>query len=360
MIRMEKRADMILSSMVALAAALGLLLLCGTPKLHEFALRYEAVKDANIEQGVWGISVLSLLRDDSQMLELSENNDMLAAHQLRLELPASVEAASLSYASDPMARTFTITIPGISATYFYDFPMVGKSDHIVDLFFDYREGSGNIVLEMDGIYELSAIADSRYIYLDFPSPWERYDYIVVLDAGHGGRDVGAYKNEIAEKDLDLSIVLKMKEILAQDGENIGVYCTRTDDSNPSLQSRAALANDVDADLFLSVHNNSTASGRMSGIHGTEVMYFVADKTEGSKKFADCVLTHLLDELGSESKGLVAGDAIYIIRSAKMPVALAEIGFMTNKEELALLSSDSYQQRAARAMVDAIYETLGIE
>ncbi|MBQ7676673.1 MAG: N-acetylmuramoyl-L-alanine amidase [Lachnospiraceae bacterium] len=355
---MERRADAILTFFVVLAVAAGLSLICAVPDLHDLAVRYEAVSDE--ERSVWGGSVLALLRDDSQMLELSENDDMLAMHQLRLELPASVEAASLSYASDPMRRTFTITIPGISATYFYDFPMVGRADHIVDLFFDYHEGSGTVVLEMDGIFELSSIADGRYVYLDFPTPRELYDYIVVLDAGHGGRDVGAYKDEIAEKDLDLQIVLKMKEILTQDGENIGVYYTRTDDTNPSLQDRAALANEVGADLFLSVHNNSTASGRMSGIHGTEVMYYVADKTEGSKKFAECVLDHLLDDLGSESKGLVAGDAIYIIRTAQMPVALAEIGFMTNKEELALLSSDEYQQKAAQAMVDAIYETLGID
>ena len=354
---MERRVVSWLTFCVMASVALGSSLLCAVTGLHTFALRFESASDAAMERGE---SVLALLRDGSQMLEISEQYDMMQLHQLRLELPANVTAASVEYAENYMDRTFTITIPGIGSTYFYDFPMVGSPDKIVDVYYEPRETSGCIILEMDGIYELSTIADNRYIYLDFPAPRERYDYLVVVDAGHGGKDVGAYKKETAEKDLDLEILLKMKEIFETDGENIRVYYTRTDDSNPSLQARAALANDLGADLFLSIHNNSTASGRMSGIHGTEVMYLVSDATGGSKDFAQKILDHLLKELGSESKGLVAGDEIYIIRTAQMPVALAEIGFMTNAEELALLSSEDYQQKAAQAMVDAIYESLGIE
>ncbi len=342
---------------LALAVLSGSVILCMVRDLHKFALKFEVVSDTVAENGQ---SVLSLLRDDSQMFEAAERDDLLAEHQLRLELPANVPASALKVSSDYMEKTHVVTIPNINDMYFYDYPMVGTPDHIMDLYFDQGENEGSIIIQTDGIFELSSIADGHYVYLDLIDPREVYDYVVVLDAGHGGADVGAYKREIAEKDLNLAILLKMRELFAEDGENVGVYYTRTDDKSISLQSRVGLANDLGADLFLSIHNNSTSSGRMSGIHGTEVMYNVSDKTGASKKFAQLVLDHLLEGLGSDSKGLIAGDEIFIIRTAKMPVALAEIGFMTNEEELRKLSTEEYQEKAARAMVDAIYETLQIK
>lgn len=353
---MEKQAVSILTMAVVLASFLGTVILGGVPGLHDYSLHLQTIYDRASERGV---SVLSLLRDDSSLFEVSGEYAGLKEHQLRLELPSNVDAASITSSCDYMNRTISITVPGIGEKYFYDYPMVGKVDHIVDLLYEVRDNNGTILIEMDGIYEISLIAEGRYVYLDFPNPRDIYDYLVVIDAGHGGKDVGAVVKDIEEKDINLQIVEKMRRMFDEDERNVGVYYTRTDDSNPSLEARVALANDIGADVFLSVHNNSTASGRFSGIHGTEVMYLVSDETESSKRFAQRVLDHLLKNLGSGSKGLVPGDEIYIIRTAHMPVALAEIGFMTNEEELAALTTDAYQEKAARAMVDAVYETLEV-
>jgi N-acetylmuramoyl-L-alanine amidase len=116
---------------------------------------------------------------------------------------------------------------------------------------------------------------------------------------------------------------------------------------------------LEADLFLSVHNNSTASGRMSTINGTEVMYRVTDTSNLSKEFAQTCLDSLLWNLGSESKGLVPGDEIYIIRTSEVPVALVEVGFMTNQEELDLLNTEAYQQKSAQALYDAMKNMLEV-
>ena len=86
---------------------------------------------------------------------------------------------------------------------------------------------------------------------------------MVVDAGHGGRAPGATKQGINEKDIDLGIVLQLKAIFDNSDENIGVYYTRTDDSNPTFDQRVQLANKSQADLSISIHNNSTKSGRMS-------------------------------------------------------------------------------------------------
>ena len=184
-----------------------------------------------------------------------------------------------------------------------------------------------------------------------------YDKVVVIDAGHGGNAPGATKQGINEKDIDLAIVLKVKELFDEAGdESVGVYYTRTDDSNPSLEQRVDMANKAGADLFISVHNNSTKSGRMSSINGTAVMYDEekASEENGSMQLAQICLEEMTAALGSTSKGIVKGHEIYIIRTAEMPVALIEVGFMTNQDELNRLNDEAYQKEAAQAIYNAIY------
>ena len=96
---------------------------------------------------------------------------------------------------------------------------------------------------------------------------------------------------------------------------------------------------------------------MSSINGSEVMYEGGDATGESKKFATMCLNHLLEELGSKSKGTVVGDEVYIIRMSESPVALVEIGFMTNQKELEALQDKEYQRKAAQALYDAVLEYL---
>lgn len=186
------------------------------------------------------------------------------------------------------------------------------------------------------------------------TPQEVYDKVVVIDAGHGGRAPGANETGVNEKEIDLDIVLQLKKILDEDDHNIGVYYTRTDDSNPTFDQRVQLANKSDADLFISVHNNSTNSGRMSSANGTAVMYNESDESElGSKRLAQICLEEVTGQLQSRNRGLVEGDSIYIIRTSKVPVALIEVGFMTNQQELDLLRSEDYQKKAALGIYHAI-------
>ena len=183
-----------------------------------------------------------------------------------------------------------------------------------------------------------------------------YDKVVVIDAGHGGREPGANKQGVNEKEIDLDIVLQLKKILDEDDHNIGVYYTRTDDSNPTFDQRVQLANKSDADLFISVHNNSDATGNFTKVKGTQVMYSESDDAKlSSKKLAEICLKNVVDTTGSENRGLLKGDSIYIIRTSKVPVALIEVGFMTNYKELDLLNSTSYQKKAAEGIYNAINE-----
>lgn len=324
------------------------------PELHAYAKMKQEMRQQSQQQRN---SVLDLLRDDDELLANATASAKMQK-QLRLEIPKNVDVDDITFENKYIDQTIEITIPGSGNSYFYDYPMVGSCDNIVDLTYECEEGTGIVDIVLDGVYELDTTSDGQYLYIGFVDPHEIYEKIVVVDAGHGGNAPGAAKQGSNEKDIDLAIVLKLRKLFEQSVQNIGVYYTRTDDSNPSFASRVGLANGSKADLFLSIHNNSTASGRMSSINGTQVMYRVSDDAGSSQAFAKNCLDHLVTSLGSSNKGLVAGDDIYIIRTAEVPVALVEVGFMTNQQELDKLNSTGYQQQAAQALYDAIIKTLG--
>lgn len=271
--------------------------------------------------------------------------------QLKIRLPDGVGGAQIAVSNDYVTQTVRVEIPETDQKYFDSYPISGSSNHIAMLSYANQSDGGIIEIEMDQVYEIETEYDSEYYYFNFLTPQEVYDKVVVIDAGHGGRAPGATKQGINEKDIDLAIVLQLKEILDASDENIGVYYTRTDDSNPTFDQRAQLANKSNADLFISVHNNSTGSGRMSSTNGTQVMY--DETSEASKDFAQICLEEVTGQIGSRNKGLVEGDSIYIIRTSEVPVALIEVGFMTNQEELDLLNSTDYQKEVAQGIYNAI-------
>ncbi len=90
---------------------------------------------------------------------------------------------------------------------------------------------------------------------------------------------------------------------------------------------------------------------MSGTKGTQVMY--SETSAESEAFAAICLEEMTSALGSRNKGLVEGDSSYSIRTSEVPVALIEVGFMTNQEELDLLRTQEYQRQAAEGVYNAI-------
>ena len=321
------------------------------PAIHTWAVEREEERIAEAELAEQKITMSDLTIKNTEVADDTEQR------QLRLKLPAGVKGSDITISNDYVTQTVRIELPQTEVSYFENDPLTGSSNHIDNLSYAVSKGSSGLIeITMDQVYELDMDYDENYYYFDFLTPHEVYDKVVVVDAGHGGRAPGATKQGINEKDIDLGIVLQLKAIFDNSDENIGVYYTRTDDSNPTFDQRVQLANKSQADLFISIHNNSTKSGRMSSTHGTQVMYSESDTKElGSKAFAQICLDHVTEALESRDKGLVEGDEIYIIRTSEVPVALIEVGFMTNQEELNLLNSTDYQKKAAEGGYDAVLD-----
>ncbi len=202
-------------------------------------------------------------------------------------------------------------------------------------------------------FEYTVTEDASNVYINFIKPTEKYKRIVVLDAGHGGKDTGATSNGLSEKDLTLDIVLKTKEMLEQSG-TIKVYTTRDADVYPTLSDRTVIANPR-GDFFVSVHINS--AGTNTSAKGTEVYYLNPNDTGTgltSGILADTLQRNLIQELNSSDRKIKTAN-FQVLRESKIPAALVEVGFITNYEEAQNLSSSEYRQKVAVALYNSIVE-----
>ena len=216
-----------------------------------------------------------------------------------------------------------------------------------------------IYITLDNVYANFVYQDNENIYIDLKRPKDVYDKIVVIDAGHGGTDPGTYSQGQVhyEKEINLSIVLYLKELL--DKEGIKVYYTRTSDETIYLNPRVNFANDVGADFFISIHCNGSESSEPSG---AEVLYNDIKMDNGfqSKQLAQICLEELTNVTHKVNRGLVAGEDKLIVNKAKMPISLLEVGFMSNSEEMDFLLQENNRRDIAKGIYKAIikaYEEL---
>lgn len=162
---------------------------------------------------------------------------------------------------------------------------------------------------------------------------------VVLDAGHGGYDVGANREGIYEKDITLDVAKRIKRYLARAG--IDVVMTRESDSTVSLKERSDISNREQPNAFVSVHVNSCES--TSGV-GLETHWYQPQSTE----LAKIVHKSFTDEVNSPNRGIVQS-RFYVINHTLAPSILVEIGFISNPQERYQLLTETRKDQTARSI-----------
>ena len=207
----------------------------------------------------------------------------------------------------------------------------------------------SLVLLLIAVLALSLIAGG-----DAPIP--SYRYLVVIDPGHGGKDPGAIGiGGLQEKTLTLPIA-KLVYLKSLNDPLLRVVLTRRDDEYSSPTDRILAANDLGADLYVSIHANAFRTSDVSGVET-----FVSEsQSEGSMSYrlAEILQQHVVFQTGAVDRGIKRAP-LYIGR-ATMPAALVETGFVTNSHEAKLLQSISYQSKIADGILAAIREFLDIQ
>ncbi|KYD33078.1 MULTISPECIES: N-acetylmuramoyl-L-alanine amidase CwlD [Bacillaceae] len=184
--------------------------------------------------------------------------------------------------------------------------------------------------------------------------------IIILDPGHGGPDGGAVGGDVVEEEVTLKVAEKLRDYLQQQGAL--VLMTRETDSDladkdtrgysrrkaEDLRKRVALINKSEADLFISIHLNAIPSPRW---RGAQTFYYGSlIENERIAKFIQAELRRNLENTNRTAKII---DTVYLLKYAKKPGALVEVGFLSNPEERELLASDRYQTKLAASIYKGV-------
>lgn len=176
---------------------------------------------------------------------------------------------------------------------------------------------------------------------------------IVIDPGHGGKDPGAMgKDKTEEKDLTLEIASKLYNRLLSEG--IDAHITRSTDEFVELLDRAGISNDLNAEIFLSIHINSASTNAPNGI---EVFYpneeVVQIKTTEQKPLAVCLQNALIKETNATNRGVKNGSKLVVLKKTKGVSALAELGFISNTNEVNKLNNEEYQGKLVQGLYNGL-------
>lgn len=252
---------------------------------------------------------------------------------------------------------------------------------------NYNKSSGYFLKLNKNIFSrVSLWKNPNRVVVDFSKDRHNKQYTVVIDPGHGGKDPGAPgKNGINEKDLALAVGKYLRNELKKD---FNVVMTRDTDEFISLKNRSKIANGIGADLFISIHINSTVSN--TKLSGMEIYYFskkssnkfaervaefensVGEKygedttsivqimgqiaynknQEKSTKFADDLLKGLSSRMKMKNRG-IHGANFAVLRGISCPGVLVELGFIKNPEDYRKMTNKTNQKIMAKKIAEYV-------
>ncbi len=172
--------------------------------------------------------------------------------------------------------------------------------------------------------------------------------VIVLDAGHGGKDPGTMAQGVYEKDINLAIVQKLQKLLEEKGYQ--VVLTREADTFLTLSERVKTAEDAGALVFVSIHQNALENDTVT--NGIQT-YCSKAANPDSEKLADAIHSRVLGATGATDKGCHSDSDFYVVLNNTMPSCLVETGFLTAPAEHEKLVSEEYQEKIAQAVAEGI-------
>ncbi|WP_116277479.1 N-acetylmuramoyl-L-alanine amidase [Virgibacillus dokdonensis] len=168
---------------------------------------------------------------------------------------------------------------------------------------------------------------------------------IVIDVGHGGRDVGAIgASGVFEKDVAFLTAQELTNELSMLGANVRL--TRRNDEYIPLNSRISYSNNFDTDVFISLHYNSVPN--LPNVTGIESFYY----KESNKKLATSIQKKVFDAVQADDRGTSFGDFL-VLRQNLKPAILLELGFISNKAEEARLLTTMYQKKLVSGIIQGL-------
>lgn len=300
------------------------------------------------------------------------------------------EERNIPWQWDSVSQVFTFTTRGVPAKVLVGSALVLVGTERVMLDGPVRRKDNTIVVPSDFIAKIFEKADQTAAALSLSpaSSWTGKYRIIMVDAGHGGKDPGATGLAGAvEKDIVLDIASRLKTGLEQMG--FQVLMTRDSDQFISLAKRTEITSLSDADLFVSIHANSTKSRKIKGLevyysrpldpasdlsqhYANERSFLERLEIPGERSVPQRIVSDMLYErkmqesvnLADHLIGKTAQDVnafnrgsrksgFFVVKNTLIPAVLFEVGYLSNAAEAKLLQTEDYRQKIADAIADSI-------
>lgn len=275
-----------------------------------------------------------------------------------IPIAPAVRAEQISIENRYMERQLWIYIQGAQASDYRDYVIAGDLSPVVGGWAQQQEEMTILKLQMNTIQEYSSVMEENHLYVEYLPPDECYDRIVVIDPRYGGGESGFSTEGGMEKEITLQIAKAARQLL--EGSEIKVYLTRQEDVDVSLEDRALLVREVNADFYVGISINGDAEDPEQ--FGTEVWYngeyFIP--TFGSLQLADMLERQVTEAVVGRANGLMETDDA-VLQRLTIPGALVKAGYLTHEREGELLAREGYMQKIAQGIVTALqqaYELYG--
>ena len=278
-----------------------------------------------------------------------------ASYSIRIHLPEGVTGNQITDIDYYYDHKFVLKIPGKWKSFYDQYPILQRNNAITSLKVSQSGNHTLITVKTSRLQGYKYEQQGDYLFVNVNDPRKIYKNIVVLDAGHGGKDFGARSHGAKEKNINFKIIYTLaKEYFNSSASNVKAYWSRYNDKFISLSARARFASEVQADLFVSLHMNSAPNTRANGM---EVYYArsnngVSSMGLKSQTLARRMHDQLEENLSIPSRGVKKAE-FYVLRHNTVPAILIELGFISGNRDHNKITSSGYQKNAAKNIYDCI-------
>ena len=181
---------------------------------------------------------------------------------------------------------------------------------------------------------------------------------IMLDAGHGYNTPGKRSPDgMREYEFNRAVANYAKQLL-ENYKNVTVYLSHSDQRDISLKARTDKANSLNVDIFVSIHANAFGGGDWNNVSGIET-YVYPTRPPVAFQLAQKIQRNLVISTGLENRGVKTAD-FHVLRETEMDAVLVECGFMTNRNDIKLLRSETYRRTVAEGIVKALAQQFSLQ
>lgn len=244
-----------------------------------------------------------------------------------------------------------IYIEGVQEDFYREKILDGDVSVVTEAYCEPWKNGVILKLHMSEVLEYHSTMEENALTVAYKSPQELYDTIIVIDPAGGGSESGITYESFSEKDL----ALRVAELLQQETvpSNVKLYFTRLEDVDVTREQRLSLIENAEADFFLRIGAWEDAENPQS--YGIQSFYNESYYIPGfgNLELADTVTRQVTISASNRAAGVFASPQGSILDEITIPAAQLSLGYLSNPEENRLLQQESYQQRLAEGIADAI-------